>query len=70
MITITYDEMVYLTKIAKVPFGEGGVSRTYGHNHSYYLCESPTNKKILKEYYTKIGRDPETLDKKFSLKGR
>lgn len=63
MITITHEEMLYLTKVAKVPFGEGGVSRTYGHNHSYYLCESPTNKKILAEYYKSIGREAKVICK-------
>lgn len=63
MIPITNSEMEYLTKVAKVPFGEGGISRSYAHNHSYYLCESPKNKKILADYYQSIGREAKVICK-------
>lgn len=42
--------MLYLTEVKHIPHGENGVSRTYGHHKSYYLCEHPYNMKILNEY--------------------
>ena len=42
--------MEYLTKKKGVPFGENGVSHTYGHHHKYHLCESKYNMMLLNEY--------------------
>ena len=42
--------MEHLTKNKGVPFGENGVSHTYGHNRTYYLCESKNNILLLENY--------------------
>jgi hypothetical protein len=42
--------MKYLTEVKKVPRGENGVSRTYGHHKNYFLCEDQTNLKLLEEF--------------------
>ena len=42
--------MEYLTKIKNVPFGEDGVSHTYGHKRTYYLCENKRNISLLENY--------------------
>ena len=42
--------MKYLTKEKCVPFGENGVSHTYGHRRTYYLCESKYNLTLLENY--------------------
>ena len=61
MIKITKKECDYLNKECGVRFGENGISRTYGHTHTYYLCESERNKKLLRRYYEKIGQDPSVV---------
>lgn len=61
MIKITKRECDYLYKECGVHFGENGISRTYGHTHTYYLCESERNKKLLRRYYEKIGQDPSVV---------
>ena len=50
IVLITKQEMEYLTKVKKVPFGENGVSHTYGHHRTYYLCENRNNMRFLNEY--------------------
>ena len=40
--------MEYLTKEKNIPFGENGISKTYGHHTTYYLCEKHI--KTLKQY--------------------
>ena len=47
--------MKYLTKIKGVPFGENGVSHTYGHRRTYYLCESKYNLTLLENYRKSRG---------------
>ena len=42
--------MEYLTKEKCVPFGENGVSHTYGHRRTYYLCESKNNLALLNNF--------------------
>lgn len=42
--------MKYLTKEKCVPFGENGVSHTYGHRRTYYLCESKNNLALLNNF--------------------
>lgn len=42
--------MEYLTKKKNVPFGENGVSHTYGHRRTYYLCSNQNNLKLLENY--------------------
>ena len=48
IVLITKNEMEYLTKVKGIPFGYEGVSHTYGHNRTYYLCEK--HKKLLENY--------------------
>lgn len=50
IVKITKNEMEYLIKVKKVPFGENGVSHTYGHHRTYYLCENRNNMRYLNEY--------------------
>jgi len=50
IVLITKNEMEYLTKVKGVPFRENGVSHTYGHHRTYYLCENKKNMKLLNEY--------------------
>ena len=60
MIRINKRERDYLASIG-LWYGENGISRTYSHNKSYYLCESKENKKALRDYYEKIGLDPRDI---------
>lgn len=64
MIVLNKREFWALVNDYNMYFGEGGISRTYSHNHKYYLCESEKNKKILRDYYKKIGLDPKDVDKR------
>lgn len=48
IVLITKNEMEYLTKVKGIPFGYEGISHTYGHNRTYYLCEK--YKKLLENY--------------------
>lgn len=54
MISITKNEMEYLTKECGVKFGENGISHTWGHRRHYFLCESRYNTKKLFEYRKRI----------------
>ncbi len=38
-----------------VPRGENGISRTYTDHKTYYLCESPRNMRLHREYEKVIG---------------
>lgn len=40
--------MEYLTKEKGIPFGYEGISHTYGHHRTYYLCEK--HKNLLENY--------------------
>ena len=42
--------MEYLTKVKGVPLKENGVSRTYTHHKTYFLCENKRNMSLLNEY--------------------
>ena len=61
MIKIDKRTRDFLTRVANVNYGENGISRTYSHNRSYYLCESRQNKELLKKYYEQIGLDPKDI---------
>ena len=41
--------MEYLTKVKGVPLKENGVSRTYTHHKTYFLCENKRNMSLLNE---------------------
>ena len=43
--------MEYLTKVKKVPYGEGGLFSTNGHYTKWYVAESRENIKYLKEFW-------------------
>lgn len=47
MIRITKQEAMQLKKMG-VKVGTNGISRTYGHHKTYYLCESIKNIEYLK----------------------
>ena len=70
MISISKKTMNVLVKDYGLYFGENGISRTYTHDHHYYLCESYANLKTLKEYYKKIGIDPAEVDRLHSCRKR
>lgn len=70
MIAITKKTMEALIKEYGLEFGENGISRTYGHNHHYYLCESYKNLDKLRKYYNKIGASTEEIDRLHSIKRR
>ena len=53
ILSITKNEMEYLTKVCGVPHGEGGVSHTYAHHKSLFLTETARNVKLLREYREK-----------------
>lgn len=50
IVLITKNEMGYLNKVKKIPFGYEGISHTYGHHHTYYLAETKRNMSILNAY--------------------
>lgn len=62
MIPITKREMRNLTKYYGVWHGDYGISRSYAHNHKYYLCESEDNLAALRQYYLDIGQDTKCID--------
>lgn len=70
MISISAKTMNALVKDYGLYFGENGISRTFTHKHHYFLCESFQNLKILKDYYKKIGINPEEIDRLHSVKRR
>ena len=61
MIRIDKRARDYLTKVAGVEYGENGISRTYSHAKSYYICESKRNKDLLRKYYEQIGLNPKDI---------
>lgn len=63
MISISKKTMEALVKDYGIKFGENGISRTFGHNHHYFLCESDKNLNKLKKYYKKLGISTEEIDK-------
>ena len=48
MIKITKNEATQLRKMG-IEIGTNGISRTYGHHKTYYLCESVRNLECLKK---------------------
>lgn len=48
MIKISSEEAKELNKMG-VKYGENGISHTYGHHKSYFLCESKKNLNLLNE---------------------
>ena len=67
MIRLSDDEKDFLVDNG-MWYGENGISRTYTHEPSYYLCESYKNIKLLAQYYEQIGKDPAELYKKCGIK--
>lgn len=48
VIRITKNEAIQLQKMGIV-IGTNGISHTYGHHKTYYLCESVNNLECLKK---------------------